>query len=203
MVCTPSRSYCSHQRAMTSKQTVILFDSHRASASSASSSKVLFGLVSRRQKTKRPSRTPPRKRYRTVTSRTRSDRGARRSVPVENRPDRVRSLHIPFPFLSFPSFVVVVVVVAKHTARSLKVVVPQTKAQNPHRFSLRLSGRRLLGRFVARVKFSRALLSLLGKKKSTRRRRGSSSSSKNEVFLLGLLKRNGIIKHTPQQLLWW
>ena len=90
---------------------------------------------------------------------------------MENRPDRVRSLHIPFPFLSFPSFVVVVVVVAKHTARSLKVVVPQTKAQNPHRFSLRLSGRRLLGRFVARVKFSRALLSLLGKKKSTRRRR--------------------------------
>ena len=104
MVRTPSRSYCSHQRALTSKQTVILFDSHHASASSASSSKggggVLFGLVSRRQKTKRTSRTPPRKRYRTVTSRTRSDReiwavGARGESP---RPSAFASS----PFLSFP-----------------------------------------------------------------------------------------------------
>ena len=56
------------------------------------------------------------------TFRSRWAVGARGESP---RPSAFASYS--FPFLSFPSFVVVVVVVAKHTARSLKVVVPKQR----------------------------------------------------------------------------
>ena len=91
---------------------------------------------------------------------------------MENRPDRVRSLHsLSFPFLSF--------LLRRRRRRRRKTHSAFTQSRrSPNKgtkstslFSAPLFGRRLLGRFVARVKFSRALLSLLGKKKSTRRRR--------------------------------
>ena len=129
MVRTPSRSYCSHQRAMTSKQTVILFDFHHSSASSESSSSSskgggVLGLVSRRRKTKRTSRTPPRKRYQTVTSRTRSDReiwevGARGESPrpsaFASSPFHPSSSSTSSSFSSHHHGIIIIIIIAKNS----------------------------------------------------------------------------------------